>query len=342
MHDEVDLGNTSADETNANADTSLPSFKFSKDAAMYSPACGSNAVAGGGADEVARFEDQICYADEEDVSEDVSREQARRGDLREEKSRFSWADDSFSMEDGETLAGSGSEGGGKARRRKRAQTNLSVRRRTLVALGLGGTTTGMDTSEKARPPEEDGDERRGGGGKKRRRGIIIAALIAIAVIVVVLAVTLGVVLSRDDQDKASGAAPASTSTGTAATDGADGSINELEGLAGNFSTLSTDATTPRNRLVIFGASYCDNAHGRPERLEGTLQPSPNWEGRHSDGPVWDEYLRDYLAANANGTEVELVNYAYGGAMVDNVSAALSSTLLRELTYFAGHYAGQCA
>ncbi|PLW55130.1 hypothetical protein PCANC_05312 [Puccinia coronata f. sp. avenae] len=68
-------------------------------------------------------------------------------------------------------------------------------------------------------------------------------------------------------------------------------------------------------LVVFGASYCDNAHVRPANLHRTLKPLPYYKGRWSNGFVWNEYLSAIIGPGGRSTT--LVNYAFGGATVDN-------------------------
>ncbi|OAV87803.1 hypothetical protein PTTG_09859 [Puccinia triticina 1-1 BBBD Race 1] len=68
-------------------------------------------------------------------------------------------------------------------------------------------------------------------------------------------------------------------------------------------------------LVVFGASYCDNAHARPANLRHSLKPSPYYKGRWTNGFVWNEYLSAIIGPG--GRPTTLVNYAFGGATVDN-------------------------
>lgn len=68
-------------------------------------------------------------------------------------------------------------------------------------------------------------------------------------------------------------------------------------------------------LIVFGASYCDNAHARPSNLRYSLKPPPYYKGRWTNGYVWDEYLSAIIGPG--GRRTTLVNYAFGGATVDN-------------------------
>ncbi|KAH9818241.1 hypothetical protein DFH28DRAFT_959856 [Melampsora americana] len=68
-------------------------------------------------------------------------------------------------------------------------------------------------------------------------------------------------------------------------------------------------------LVVFGASYCDNAHARPALYEASLKRPPYFKGRWTDGYVWNEYLSQMIGPL--GGRTTLVNYAYGSATVDN-------------------------
>ncbi|GAA95281.1 uncharacterized protein L969DRAFT_92460 [Mixia osmundae IAM 14324] len=63
-------------------------------------------------------------------------------------------------------------------------------------------------------------------------------------------------------------------------------------------------------LVVFGASYCDNGHPRPDVYKFTLSGPPYVGGRRSNGPVFDEYL-------ARKLNVPMTNYAYIGAHINN-------------------------
>ncbi|KNZ57024.1 uncharacterized protein VP01_225g7 [Puccinia sorghi] len=69
-------------------------------------------------------------------------------------------------------------------------------------------------------------------------------------------------------------------------------------------------------LVVFGASYCDNAHARPSNLRRSLKPPPYYKGRWSNG--LGELIAFFFGAGAqHGESTTLVNYAFGGATVDN-------------------------
>ncbi|KAK9763621.1 hypothetical protein K7432_009525 [Basidiobolus ranarum] len=62
-------------------------------------------------------------------------------------------------------------------------------------------------------------------------------------------------------------------------------------------------------VVLFGDSYSDV--GNTYKLsKGTYPPPHYYNGRFSDGPLWSEYIQEL-------TDAEVLNYAYGGATVNN-------------------------
>ncbi|CAG8664297.1 10117_t:CDS:2 [Gigaspora margarita] len=62
-----------------------------------------------------------------------------------------------------------------------------------------------------------------------------------------------------------------------------------------------------DKIVVFGDSFSDT--GNVYSMTPKQLPSMNFEGRFCDGKVWSEYLAELL-------DVELVNYAIGGASSD--------------------------
>ncbi|KAH9807861.1 hypothetical protein DFH28DRAFT_1201179 [Melampsora americana] len=84
----------------------------------------------------------------------------------------------------------------------------------------------------------------------------------------------------------------------------------------SLTTLDTGslASGEYTSIVVFGASWADNAHRRPKKYAGTLRGPPYYQGRYSNGIIWAEYLSSSLLA---GKEVPLLDYAYGGAVSDN-------------------------
>ncbi|RUP50901.1 GDSL lipase/esterase [Jimgerdemannia flammicorona] len=66
---------------------------------------------------------------------------------------------------------------------------------------------------------------------------------------------------------------------------------------------------PFNRLVVFGDSYSDTGHNF-NLTQGKFPPSPPYDKKYSNGPVWCEYLAKNLG-------LTLENYAEGGATTDN-------------------------
>ncbi|OAV90423.1 hypothetical protein PTTG_05116 [Puccinia triticina 1-1 BBBD Race 1] len=68
-------------------------------------------------------------------------------------------------------------------------------------------------------------------------------------------------------------------------------------------------------VVIFGASDCDDAHPRSPIYADTLRGSaPYWHNRFTNGIVFGEYL---AASTLTGSKINLLNYAYGDATVNN-------------------------
>ncbi|GAA5995252.1 uncharacterized protein JCM10292_005057 [Rhodotorula paludigena] len=76
-------------------------------------------------------------------------------------------------------------------------------------------------------------------------------------------------------------------------------------------------------LVAVGASYTDNAHWRDSKYAGSLRdyaPYNKYGGRYSNGPVAVEYMVKSDASPALKQQqggVKLVDYAYGGSVVEN-------------------------
>ncbi|BGP51227.1 hypothetical protein JCM10450v2_007156 [Rhodotorula kratochvilovae] len=76
-------------------------------------------------------------------------------------------------------------------------------------------------------------------------------------------------------------------------------------------------------LVAVGASYTDNAHSRDSKYAGSLRdyaPYNKYNGRYSNGPVAVEYLvqsglKPALKQQSGG--VKLIDYAYGGSVIQN-------------------------
>ena len=74
-----------------------------------------------------------------------------------------------------------------------------------------------------------------------------------------------------------------------------------------FASIAAAAALPHGvitNVVTFGDSVSDN--GNTFRLTlGRIPPPPYYKGRFSNGPVWVEYLADYLHA-------KLHDFAFGG------------------------------
>ncbi|MBW0492085.1 hypothetical protein O181_031800 [Austropuccinia psidii MF-1] len=78
--------------------------------------------------------------------------------------------------------------------------------------------------------------------------------------------------------------------------------------------------------VIFGASYCDDAHPRPPKYAGTLKGAPYFQGRASNGKVFVEYLAQ---KTLTGHNISLFNYAYIGSTISNTIVTVSAPTLTE-------------
>ncbi|CAG8487673.1 7633_t:CDS:2 [Ambispora leptoticha] len=77
----------------------------------------------------------------------------------------------------------------------------------------------------------------------------------------------------------------------------------------NAQTASTNTGSKFDKLILFGDSYSDvgNIYSITNH---TWPPSPSYNGRYSDGPIWPDYLMARL--NLSGVE----NYAFGSATLD--------------------------
>ncbi|GAA6049188.1 hypothetical protein JCM3770_003300 [Rhodotorula araucariae] len=83
-------------------------------------------------------------------------------------------------------------------------------------------------------------------------------------------------------------------------------------------------------LVAVGASYTDNAHSRDSKYAGSLRdyhPYNKYGGRYSNGPVAVEYLvqsglKPALKQQSGG--VKLIDYAYGGSVIQNQLSGTSA------------------
>ncbi|GAA5972987.1 hypothetical protein JCM11641_000352 [Rhodosporidiobolus odoratus] len=84
-------------------------------------------------------------------------------------------------------------------------------------------------------------------------------------------------------------------------------------------------------LVAIGASYTDNAHSRDSAYAGSLRnywPYNKYGGRYSNGPVAVEYMVDSSVSPAlkqTSSGIKLLDYAYGGSVVQNGLSGTSSS-----------------
>jgi phospholipase/lecithinase/hemolysin len=73
-----------------------------------------------------------------------------------------------------------------------------------------------------------------------------------------------------------------------------------------------------NKIVVFGDSLSDNGNLYEYMGHNMPMSPPYYKGRFTDGPVWVEHLaKHYFPDNP---EAHLLDYAFGGAAVDNESA----------------------
>ncbi|EGF98415.1 uncharacterized protein MELLADRAFT_79698 [Melampsora larici-populina 98AG31] len=80
------------------------------------------------------------------------------------------------------------------------------------------------------------------------------------------------------------------------------------------SRQSSQTSEKHTSIVVFGASWADNAHPRPDKYKGTFRDPPYYKGRYSNGIIWAEYLAQSLLTGRN---IPLLDYAYGGAVASN-------------------------
>jgi len=90
----------------------------------------------------------------------------------------------------------------------------------------------------------------------------------------------------------------------------------------------TTYTKKYTSLVVFGASYQDNAHPRAEQYKQYQRGWPYAGGRFTNGPVMVEYLRSSL-------KVPLLDYAYGGSVVvnDNIASAATPAVSDQVSQY---------
>lgn len=152
---------------------------------------------------------------------------------------------------------------------------------------------------------------------RRKKLLLVGGAIAAASIATVAGVAIAV-----HSRSAASSAVIVDSNSTSSTSSTAGPLP-----ASPASPIPTDSTVANasHRLIIFGASYSDNGHPRPGIFNHSFAPAPSFGGRHSNGIVWNEYLAQMLGG------ADLRNYAYAGAMVDNVrffSSSFSSKVHR--------------
>ncbi|KAM0754396.1 hypothetical protein T439DRAFT_376882 [Meredithblackwellia eburnea MCA 4105] len=125
---------------------------------------------------------------------------------------------------------------------------------------------------------------------------------------------LGTGNSSSSWTTSSTTAPPPTNTLTSGNDTTPSNGNNL---------TSTSGAKFYTSLVAFGASYTENAHARDQKYKSSLRdyaPFNKYGGRYTNGMVAVEYLvqKDLDPPLPSGSNpINLLDYAYGGALVDN-------------------------
>jgi len=110
------------------------------------------------------------------------------------------------------------------------------------------------------------------------------------------------------------------SSSSAASDAPSVAVRELKSDIDTYGTFAQRLNSnrwnrvPYSSVVIFGASDCDDAHPRSPIFAHTVRGAPYWHGRFTNGPVFGEYM---AASTLTGSNITLLNYAYGDATVNN-------------------------
>lgn len=96
------------------------------------------------------------------------------------------------------------------------------------------------------------------------------------------------------------------------------------------------AATPLQDIVVFGDSLSDNGNLYEQMKHQLPQSPPYYEGRFSNGLVWNEYLANaYFPSDSSS---HLLNYAFGGAGVTDEEEEVLLTLNKEIdTYLISHH-----
>ncbi|KAM0751519.1 hypothetical protein T439DRAFT_324701 [Meredithblackwellia eburnea MCA 4105] len=157
-----------------------------------------------------------------------------------------------------------------------------------------------------RTPDQVVAEEQTAGRRKRRKWWIWGSLIAVVVLGGVGA-GVGVAMAKKGGSSTSPSPATATPAGGSVTNSTSNSTS-----GSNTATVKTSYS----RIVVIGASYCDNGHARTSNYSFSLTSAPYYKGRRSNGIVWDEYLAQMIAAPGQSS-ADMNNYAYSGAMVDN-------------------------
>jgi phospholipase/lecithinase/hemolysin len=89
-----------------------------------------------------------------------------------------------------------------------------------------------------------------------------------------------------------------------------------------------------DEIYVFGDSFSDTGNVF-KATGGAIPPSPYYQGRFSNGPIWVEYLTNDLGLTSNPT----TNFAIGGATTrfDNIGIAGLPGLQQEIKDFTAAY-----
>ncbi|KAL8278783.1 hypothetical protein RQP46_008852 [Phenoliferia psychrophenolica] len=172
---------------------------------------------------------------------------------------------------------------------------------------------------------------------RRRRWLIAAAALLLLIVAVAVGAGVGIKSARiREVDDGSLSGIQSTVAVVARSSAARSSTASVPKASSSAVAVAVSVpTSSARRIVVFGASYCDNGHPRASKYSGSLLPYPYYGGRHSNGIVWDEYLANLISVNgANDTQMR--NYAYSGSMVDNslYGANVPDTKSQMLSYIS--------
>jgi outer membrane lipase/esterase len=105
-------------------------------------------------------------------------------------------------------------------------------------------------------------------------------------------------------------------------------------------TMDAQAATPTfDAIYVFGDSYCDV--GNLFTATGnTYPPSPYYNGRFSNGPLWIEHVAGYLGVPMQASRLGGSDYAFGGAWVTAPQPLGGGAMIPSVPEQVGLYLGQ--